>query len=134
MGQTNDKPNKRDGRSGKPSTVERFSDVRFVQYELNEVESKQCKSWSLDAAETWDAMLPLLDEGYAFTVKYEGQNNCYACFVALRGVENHPNSGLILTGRGSTPSKAVKQALFKHNAIDASWVQFGERRATVLDD
>jgi len=134
MGQTNDKPSKSRARNGGKPHAERFNGARFVQYELDSVEALACKGWSLDGDAAWQAMLPLLDEGYSFTVKYDGYSQCYACFVQIRGDENHPNSGLILTGRGSTPHKAVKQALYKHQAIDASWVQYGERRTTELDD
>jgi len=134
MGQTNDKTTKRRTTGGGRPRAERFDGARFVQYELSEVESIQCKAWTLDGESAWQALLPLLDEGYGFTVKYDGYSQSYACFVQIRGDESHPNSGLILTGRGSTPLKAVKQALFKHQAIDASWVQYGERRFSELDD
>lgn len=134
MGQTNDKPSRgRRGSSSRPA-AERYDGARFVQYELNEVEAQQCKAWSLDGDDTFTAMLPLLDEGYSFTIKFDRYSDCYACFIQIRGAPDHPHAGLILTGRGSTPHKAVKQALFKHQAVDATWVQYAERRLPALDD
>lgn len=134
MGQTNDKEKRPVRRARSAGTAERFNDAKFVQYELDKVEQQQCKAWALDAADAWAEMLPLLDEGYSFTVKFDGFSNCYACFVQVRGVPDHANSGLILTGRGSEPFKAVKQALFKHKAIDATWLPYAERRYPDLDD
>lgn len=134
MGQTNDKRASPRKRPSGDSRAERFNDARFVQYELDEAQRKSCKGWSLDGDDLWLEVLALLDSEYTVSVRFEPASTAYACFVTVRGNDQHPNAGLILTGRGSTPAKAVKQAIFKHKAIDASWLQFAERRSEVIDD
>jgi len=134
VGQTNDKPNKPGRGATRPRNAERFNAARFVQYELDEAERQSCKGWSLDGDQLWLEVLALLDDGYTLSCKWDTFSESYACFVQIRGNDQHPNAGLILTGRGSTPAKACKQAIFKHKAIDASWLQFAERKQQVLDD
>lgn len=134
MGQTNDKRSELRKRSAGNSRTERFNAARFVQYELDEVQRVSCRGWDLDGEDLWLEVLSLLDGGYTISVRNEAASTAYACFVTVRGNDAHPNAGLILAGRGSTPAKAVKQAIFKHKAIDASWLQFAERRTEVIDD
>jgi len=134
VGQTNDKTSvKRQGR--KPvEQAARFDSSRFVQYELDALEQAKCKAWQVSADDLWGHVLALADEGYSLALKYDTFSEAYACFVQVRGQSDHINAGLILTGRGSEPKKALKQALFKMDAIGPSWVQYGERRKADLDD
>lgn len=134
MGQTNDKPSRRAQSAPRTERSGRFNDVRFVQYELDEVQRKQCKAWDLSGDDLWLESLSLLDDGYTFSLKYDEYSQSYACFVQVRNQPDHVNAGFILAGRGSTPAKALKQALFKHRAIDAAWAGYGERRSQVVDD
>lgn len=134
MGQTNDKTTHRARAKSDNGGPSRWNDARFVQYELDKAELAQCKAWNLDAEGIWLELLALCDDGYSASVRYDGQSNSYACFLQVRGDPAHVNANLILAGRGSSPAKAVKQAIFKHRAIDASWVQYAERRVEPLDD
>lgn len=134
MGQTNDKRIGSRKRAAGNTRTERFNDARFIQYELDEAQRTACKGWDLDGDNLWLEVLALLDSGYSVSVRFDQASAAYACFVSVRGDDEHPNAGLILAGRGSTPAKAVKQAIFKHKAIDASWLQFAERRNEVVDD
>jgi len=134
MGQTNDKSasKRTPAKAGKQAA--RFDGSRFVNYELDLSEQAACKGWSVTADDLWGDVLALLDDGYSITAKFDSYSDAYACFVQVRGQEDHANAGLILTGRGSTPFKAVKQAIFKHRTIGPSWVQYAERRSPVVDD
>jgi len=134
VGQTNDKRTSSRKRDAGNTRTERFNDARFVQYELDETQRAACKGWDLDGDDLWLEVLALLDTGYSVSVRYDETSTAYACFVTVRGNDQHSNAGLILTGRGSTPGKAVKQAIFKHKAIDATWLQFAERKIEVIDD
>lgn len=134
MGQTNDKVKQGNGHARGRRAAARFNDVRFVQYELDEAERAACKAWDMDAAALFLAGAGLCDDGYTLTLKFDAYSDAYACFVQVRGESEHVNAGLILAGRGSTPEKALKQALFKHHAIGPSWVQYAERRVPVIDD
>ena len=134
MGQTNDKPQAKRQGSGAVKQGARFDSARFVQYELDRAEQAQCKAWDVDAGSVWQEVLALVDDGYSITVKFDTFNDAYACFVQVRGDPSHVNANLILTGRGSEPWKAVKQACFKSRAIGPSWVQYAERHREVIDD
>jgi len=134
MGQTNDRKTSA-RRSDRPvRRAERFNDARFVQYELDESQRVECKGWSLDGDALWLELLAYIDEGYSFSLKFDGRSASYACFMQIREHDEHPNAGLILAGRGSTPAKACKQVIFKHRAVGATWAEFAERASTFLDD
>lgn len=134
MGQTNEKTSRKPVRKPKDERAARFDSSRFVQYELDAAETAKCKAWDVSSDDLWGHILALVDDGYSITLKYDNWSEAYACFVQVRGQDDHVNAGLVLTGRGSIPTKALKQALFKMDAIGPSWVQYGERRTTVLDD
>lgn len=134
MGQTNDKVKARSSNGRAPAKASRFDGARFVQYELDEAQKAQCKAWGLSESDCWLAVLPLLDDGYSLTVKFDTYSEAYAAFLQVRGQADHVNSGLVLSGRGSSAYKAVKQLLFKLDAIGPSWVQYAERRVQDLDD
>lgn len=134
MGQTNDKT--KPVRHSRPTSERqsRFDSSRFVQYELDEDERLKCKQWSLSCDDLWMELLALCDDGYSVSVKFDAYSEAYACFVQVRGDTDNPNNGLILTGRGSTPFKSVKQAVFKHKSIGPSWVRYAEKSKPVIDD
>jgi len=134
VGQTNDKTSVKRPRRQAVQQGTRFDSSRFVQYELDQAEQAKCKAWSVSADDLWGHVVALADDGYSVTLKYDGFSESYACFIQVRGQGDHVNAGLILTGRGSEPKKALKQALFKMDAIGPSWVQYGERPKAVLDD
>lgn len=134
MGQTNDKPSKRQLPSGKSGKAPRFNRARFVNYELDTSEQAVCKGWDLSADNIWQEMSAMVDDGYKFTVKFDTYSEAYACFVQHGDEDGHLNSGLILAGRGSTCGKAVKQAIFKHKQLGGEWGAFAEKRSSVLDD
>lgn len=134
MGQTNDKAKPARNGAARAKTVSRFDGSRFVQYELDAKELAECKGWDLDGDALWLEVLAFVDDGYSVSVKYDSYSNAYACFIQVRGQDDHVNAGLILSGRGSTPAKACKQAIFKARAIGPSWVQYAERRQPVIDD
>lgn len=134
MGQTNDKPSKRQRAQGKSEQAPRFNSARFVNYELDIAEQAACKGWDVSADDLWSEVSALVDSGYAVSIKYDARSEAYACFVRAGDGEDSANFGLILTGRGSTPAKCVKQAVFKHRKLEGQWEEFAEKRTTVLDD
>lgn len=114
---------------------ERFNDVRFVQYELSAEEKKQCKSWCTSFEEIDTLLLRLMEGGYRASEKWDDYGKCFAAFIQTFDTK-HPHFGCILTGRGSTPLKALKQALFKHYVVfDEEWGSWLEARGGVeIDD
>jgi hypothetical protein len=113
----------------------RFNDAKFVNYELDKTAQASCKAWSIDASALFDGILKMCEVGYRFTLKYDHYSKAYACFVQ-QTEDKGKNSGYILTARGSTPEKAVKQALYKHYEVMAGdWEDFGERsKLDEIDD
>lgn len=119
----------------KAETKERFNDVRFVNYDLSADEKVQCKAWLPDLSLVDDALLKLVESGYRVTLRYDERSSGYSCFVQSTD-EKSDNAGLMLTGRGSTPLKAAKNALFKHFVVfDLVWSAWAEKpSATEFDD
>lgn len=87
------------------------SDVTFVNYSVTKEDKEFLKSqaWLLDDFDS--AVIKVVEAGYKVSMQYDDKQECYACFIISRDSESE-NSGYILTGRGSAPSKAVKQAIY----------------------
>jgi hypothetical protein len=81
-----------------------------------------------------DAVHKLIESGYKTTLKWDDYNDCFGAFVIAEG-RNPENTGMVLTGRGSTPLKALKQAMFKHYVVfDGSWGAWAKQRPTTEFD
>lgn len=105
----------------------------FINYDLTKEESARLKGRVMTLDEFETEMLRLNDEGYKVSLSYDAYHKCYGCFFSHRDPD-HDNAGYILSGRGSTPFKAFKQALYIHfQVFDGVW---GRDRATnaELDD
>jgi hypothetical protein len=106
----------------------------FVNYDLTLNEREQCKAWQLTLEELDNLMLGMVESGYNITLNYDVRNQAYGCFIKVRSDEN-VNAGLILTGRGSTPLKAFKQAYYKHTTVfDGTWGSYDVLNNNGLDD
>jgi len=114
---------------------ERFNDAQFVRYELDKALQASCKAWEITSDAMLDAINRLADDGYAITVKWDSYSEAYLASVRQTR-DNGKNSGFVLTGRGSSGAKALKQALFKHfEVMDTDWSQYAERRGIdAIDD
>lgn len=134
MGQTNDKFKGRPGRSSRAERQPRFNAARFVQYELDEEQQRACKSWQLDESSLLLELVSFTDDGYSVTFRWDTFSDSYACWLQIRGDDTHPNAGFILSGRGSSPAKAFKQAIFKHRLMEERWAAFAERPKSEIDD
>ncbi len=133
MGQTNDKPAKRKAKD--PSKAPRFNAAEFVQYELDKAAQASCKAWNVSADALLQSVLGLAEQGYSVTLKWDTYSQAHSAFMRLAGGTG-PNEGLILTGRGSTPEKALKQLMYKHfEVMHEAWEDFsGGRRGAEIDD
>jgi len=114
---------------------ERFNETVFINYELDKTAQAACKAWSLTSESAFHALLGLLDEGYRVTLKFDDYSDSYASFMQQQAAEG-VNYGFTLTGRGSTPEKALKQLLYKHfEVMGELWEQFaGAPRGSEIDD
>lgn len=111
----------------KPKTTPRFNDVRFVNYDLTEQERAACKVWMTDLSSLDDAVLKGCEQDYRFSVKWDEKTTSFACYMQSVSASGD-NAGLLNTGRGSTPLRALKQALYKHFVVfDCQWGGYAER-------
>lgn len=118
----------------KPPPKPTPTNVRFVNIELDKRQQQEVKAqpWSLDAFE--NAMLNAFEAGYKLSIRRDERNKCYAAWL-IPPEQGHENSGYILAGRGSTPSKAVKQLIYIHDAVlEGVWgVDQGYDRSLIDD-
>jgi hypothetical protein len=107
----------------------------WVNYDLDEAMTLECKQWIPTFEELDDLLSRFIEEGYKLQIMWDARNHCHACYCYVIG-ENTPNKGLILTGRGSAPMRAVRNLLFKHyKALKGVWPRpERQRRTTVIDD
>jgi hypothetical protein len=97
-----------------------FSQSEFINYPLSAEQKKEIKAWQPTFEEIDDSMLKIAEQGYRLTLRWDERSEAFACWINPSG-EDHPNTGLTLSGRGSTPLKAFKQALYIHNLFDGDW-------------
>jgi len=127
MGQTNDKRAR-----SRPAPKPQVDRSEFVNYDLSTEQLKECKAWAMADGDLWNETLAVTDDGYSLSISRDDRNDCYLCILRARvpGV----NSGLLLSGRGSTPAKAFKQAVFKHHALEHDWTSAGSAGRAPVDD
>lgn len=127
--------NKRD----KPQAKKSFDPLPFygfIQYALTADEKAYLKEQGVDHERLWDTAEGLIESGWTFKFGYDSYNNAYQCVVAQRFPDN-PNVGYMLTGRGSTPPKALRQALYIGEQINWELASFFKSHAQpkdVIDD
>jgi len=116
------------------STRKPFVQSEFVDYDLSAEDKALCKAQILDV-EQFDALLVrLIEGGYKLSVKWDTYTKCNASFLISDDPLNE-NFGLILTGRGSTPLKAIKQVLYKHfQCLGGDWRGYSRPGWDELDD
>jgi len=116
-------------------TQQRFNDVQFVNWSLSADEKSACKAWNLVLSEFDDALANLIESGYKTTLSYDNFRSCYtASIVPTKDAKS--NQGYILTGKGSTAFKALKQALYIHyHIMGEEWAAYSTAKAVEeLDD
>lgn len=112
-------------------TAKKDSGVSWVNYTLSADQKADLKSQTFDFD---NALLRLTEEGMKVTIAYDDFNECYSCYLIPKSPD-HANAGCILSGRGSTPIKAVKQAAYIHwNIFDGDWSDARQSRREELDD
>lgn len=119
----------------KAPTQPRFNDVQFVNWSLSAEEKAACKAWELSVDDYSDAIGSLIEGGYKVTVSYDNFRSCFtASIVPTKDAKS--NQGYILTGKGSNPLKAIKQALYIHfHIMGEEWAAYSTAKAVEeLDD
>jgi len=117
-------PKKRDSvpetsaQTEKPAGFEQFT---FLNLELNTEQKDALRALPLWSDE-WDKQLgTMTGAGFAISLKVDGFNHCFAAYAQIR-LHSHPCYGFILSGRGSTQTKALRQLLYKHFVVlEENW-------------
>lgn len=115
----------------KPNSFEQFE---FLNYELTKEQKDALKAMPLWNGE-WDEMLGNATKtGFAISLKVDGFNHCFAAYMQIR-LRSHPCYGFILSGRGSTQTKALRQLLYKHFvALEENWNGASTIQTAAFDD
>jgi len=121
--------------SGTKPKTPRFNNTVFISFPLSEEQKREVKNAAWDLGELDNTLSRLCEENYKVTFSYDDYSSAYACFITPKG-DKHSNFGYILTGRGSSPHKALKQAYYVHAVLfEGDWSGWkDERRNTDLDD
>lgn len=90
----------------------------FVSYNLSVDQRKTIKAIENVFDEQDAALQRLIMAGHRVGVKWDTYSSSYLATVSPTS-EDDPNFGLVLTGRGSTPLRAIKQALWIHFIVFA---------------
>lgn len=107
------------------------NDIAWVNYNLSDEQKAELKAQNFNLD---NALVRLTEEDMKVTISFDSYNECYACFLIPKS-QTDPNFGAILSGRGSTPAKAVKQACYIHwNIFDRNWSDGRLPRREVIDD
>lgn len=119
----------------KKPTKPAFDKATFVSYTLSKEQKAELKKSTFTFDQMDSEMLRLAEAGYKITFRDDDYNSCKACWLIPTG-DNHDNAGMILSGRGSTPLKALKQAMYIHYQVfDGQWGEWrNEERGEDLDD
>jgi len=107
-------------KQSKKSPAPSFVASEFINFPLSKEQKSEIKAWLPTFEELDDILLKLTEGEYRVTLRYDDRSEAYACWFNPVG-EEHPNIGLTLSGRGSTPLKALKQALYIHNVFEGDW-------------
>lgn len=122
----------------KPTGVQktpRFNDAKFVNWSLTAEEKVACKEWLVVDGDVDNALLTFIEEGNKVTCSYDSFRSCFTASL-IPSDDKSPNKGYILSGKGSTPLKAIKQALFvNYRIMDGEWSTYSTASyAEELDD
>lgn len=110
-----------------------FKPATFVNIDLDDDVAQKLKSAPWGLTELDATLNKLLADRYKLTVRYDERNDCFAAWIV--SPDAGANRGYILAGRGSTPSKAVKQVCYIHFVLlEGDWVEGGAMPRKPLDD
>jgi hypothetical protein len=88
----------------------------YVNYELSKAEKEDLKGkdFSLEAFAGYIEAMNA--DSYTVKFAYDYYNRCFQCVLGVNDPK-HENYGIFLSGRGSSPTKALKQAMYIHHTI-----------------
>lgn len=97
-----------------------FTPAQFVNVNLEPAQRDALKAadWGIDQFES--AFAALCADGYSLKLRYDERNDCFSAWLLPAPHSKH--DGMILSGRGSTPMKAIKQLCYIHfKVLEGDW-------------
>lgn len=94
----------------------------FINVELSAEDKTIIKSTSYDMSDYSSDLEKWIDSGYKFTFSQDTYNKCFQA-IGTRQDSEHPDYGIMMSGRGSTPIKAFKQWVYIQTRLigEATW-------------
>jgi len=121
-------------KSSSKSSKTQFTQSEFINFPLSAEQKREIKAWTPTFEDIDNELLKLTEAGYRVTLRWDERSEAHACWVNPTG-EDHSNAGLTLSGRGSTPLKALKQALYIDRLFDGDWAgNYKSFKEEELDD
>lgn len=114
-------------------TTPGFKPAQFVNVNLtrDQLETLKATDWTIDKCDS--LIHALLFDGFKLTLRYDQRNSCFAAWLVPP--DGHKWAGSILSGRGSTPNKAIKQLMYIHHVVlESRWDTIQDQSALELDD
>jgi hypothetical protein len=105
----------------------------FINYALTDEEKARLKAAGVDHDRLWDSMEGLLESNWSAKFRYDYYNHAYQVTLSCNDSKS-PDAGWFLTGRGSTPMKALRQALYIGQAINWQLAYFGEGQSKAISE
>lgn len=110
-----------------------YKPASFLNIPLTDEDKAAIKATPIHVEGLDTSLESMLRDGYKISLKLDTYNDCYACYVLSPEKPGQDNQ--ILTGRGTTPLKAVRQALYIHRIILAGdWPAVRDIQMPVIDD
>jgi len=100
----------------------------FINYTLTDEQRQLLKDMGVDHDRLWDTFEALSENGWVVKFSHDFYNHCEQATISCADGSN-VNAGWYLSGRGSTPMKAFRQALYIAEQIDWELADYGERQA-----
>lgn len=114
-------PTQGKARAGKAA---RFNDVKWINWTLSSEQKAEIKAWQVTVEEIDDFEVKIIQEGHKITTSYDNYGDCYTTSI-VPTADSKTNQGYILTGKGSTPLKSVKQAIYIHvQVFNGDWSSY----------
>jgi len=111
-----DSDGNRTGKGDRPKVERQWApDSEFVQMELAAAEKQDLRKYAADIDGLDEALKDALEQDIKITIKTDERNACYVAFGFP--LEGSDNQGFILTGRGGSPSRALRELLYKDGVI-----------------
>jgi len=108
----------------------------FLNLNLTDEDKITIKGTSYTEEDCFADLMKWIDSGFKFTFSEDEYNHCFQV-IGTRQQKSHVDYGIMMSGRGSTPTKAFKQWIYMQTRLveDSNWSDLLEDTPKfVIDD